>query len=639
MKKIVIFVTLILALLMCMASCDSLPSFGSKSEDAPALDSKPEHTHEFGEWFTTEEPTCASNGVKARYCSCGEKQNETIPKLTHNVVIDASVAPTCTETGLTEGKHCSVCNEILVMQLEIQKDAHSYDNANDAECNVCGFVRNVECTHELVEVRLAKPATCTQSGLTQGRVCVDCEEVLVEQTVIDPLGHTEVVDDAVAPTCSTTGLTEGKHCSVCNEVLTSQEIVPTLAHSVLFGTSTCSVCGVEVISEGLSYTLSSDETYYIVSGIGTCTDTNIIIPSSYNGLPVKEIDTSAFEYCSSLTSVTIGNGVTIIGYTAFADCTNLTSVVIPDSVTSIRTAAFEYCSSLTSVVIPDSVTSIMHAAFADCTNLTSVTLDSGCAASIGEDTFDNCNSALYTEYEYGRYVGNSDNPYQILIGLTNKNFNTYTIHEDTQIIAGRVFDSCERLTSITIPDSVTSIGDWAFRDCSSLTSVVIPDSVTSIGYNAFSSCDSLTSVVIGNGVTSIGESAFYYCSNLKAVYISDIAAWCNISFEYSPLLGGYSSNPMYYAENLYLNGEVITELVIPDGVTTITASAFYNVDSLTSVVIPDSVTSIGSSAFSGCTSLKDVFYTGSEEDWAKISIGSSNSYLTKATKHYNYVAA
>ena len=174
---------------------------------------------------------------------------------------------------------------------------------------------------------------------------------------------------------------------------------------------------------------------------------------------------------------------------------------------------------------------------------------------------------------------------------------TYSISS----IGHYAFCGCRALTSVTIPNSVTSIGSYAFEYCSGLTSVTIGNSVTSIGNYAFFGCTGLTSVTIGNSVTNIGEDAFFGCSSLGKVIVPDIAAWCSIEFGYG------RSNPLDYAGHLYSDETTeITNLIIPNSVTSIGDWAFCGCDGLTSVTIPNSVTRIGNSAFYACRGLTSV---------------------------------
>ena len=164
-------------------------------------------------------------------------------------------------------------------------------------------------------------------------------------------------------------------------------------------------------------------------------------------------------------------------------------------------------------------------------------------------------------------------------------------------IGNGAFRLCRGLTSVIIPNSVTSIGSSAFSECSGLTSIDIPNSVISISTFAFYECKGLTSIIIGSSVKEIGESVFFECNGLTSVHISDIESWCKISF---------GDTPLKYAHHLFLNGEEIKNLVIPDGVTSIGQYAFYDCSGLTSVTIPNSVTSIGGSVFSGCSGLTSI---------------------------------
>ena len=170
------------------------------------------------------------------------------------------------------------------------------------------------------------------------------------------------------------------------------------------------------------------------------------------------------------------------------------------------------------------------------------------------------------------------------------------------------FRNCYGLTSVTFSNSVTSIRSEAFSGCSGLRSVTIGNSVTDIGYQAFYSCSGLTSVTIPASVTDIGGQAFAYCSGLKSVHITDLAAWCKISFLTR------DSNPLSYAKHLFLNGEEMTDLVIPNSVTSIGWYAFWGYSDLTSLTIPSSVTSIGAYAFENCRGLTSLTIPNSVTD-------------------------
>ena len=302
---------------------------------------------------------------------------------------------------------------------------------------------------------------------------------------------------------------------------------------------------------------------------------------------VTSIGNGAFWGCESLTSIVVPECVTSIGDYAFVGCESLTDIVLSDRITSIGGSAFSGCKSLKSLVIPDSVTSIGDKAFWNCRSLTDIVIPDS-VTSIGDSAFGECSS-----------------------------LSSLVIPDSVTSIGDWAFYYCDALRSVVIPDSVTSIGDKAFSGCESLTNIAIPSSVNSIGNDAFAYCKSLKSLVIPDSVTSIGDMAFCGCSSLKYISIpkSVICLNGNPFFKWDGKLECLSPNFIYEDDVLFnkdkskiiaFRDKNTTSYVIPDSVSCIGSSAFYDCKSLKSLVIPDSVTSIGESAFEDCFSLRSL---------------------------------
>ena len=470
-------------------------------------------------------------------------------------------------------------------------------------------------------------------------------------------------------------------------------------------------------SEGLEYEFSSDETYYIVTTKGTCTDTNLVIPSVYENKPVKEIGDRAFIGCDSLTSVVISDSVTAIGDNAFHSCTGFTSIMIGNSVTAIGDNAFRGCTGLTSVVIPDSVTSIGEQAFNDCYSLTSVTIGNS-VTSIGEWAFFICYKLVEVIDKSSLSItkGSTDNgyvgyhPLEVHNGeskIVNKNdylFYTYngvnyllgytgidtalTLPNDYNGESYKIYKYAfylnDKITSITMPNSATSIGDHAFSSCDSLTSITIPDSVTSIGKYAFNNCNKLVEVIDKSSLNITKGSSDNGCVGAYALEVHNGESkivnkdgYLFITYDGVNYLLGYTGTDTALMLPNDYNGESyeiykhafafydgLTSATIGDGITSIGDYAFYNCASLTSVTIGNGATSIGDYAFASCYYLTSVTignrvtsigegaffnsevltsikYRGTETEWNAISKGmhwdfSSGFHTLTYTITYNY---
>lgn len=238
---------------------------------------------------------------------------------------------------------------------------------------------------------------------------------------------------------------------------------------VLSGTTTINTNAFENCTNLLTVSLGNALTSIGSNSFSNSGITTIIIPDTVIGL-----GTSAFSGCSSLTNAVIGSGITIIANSLFSGCSSLASITIPSGITSIGNSAFSGCSSLTSITIPAGVTYIGTSAFSGCSSLTGITLPSGITI-IGASTFLNCSSLTSMIIPAGvSTIGK-----QAFSGCSHIN-NDIVIPSGVTEIMSETFNGCSRVPSITIPDSVTSIDIYAFKDCTSLSTIFIPSTCTTI---------------------------------------------------------------------------------------------------------------------------------------------------------------
>ncbi len=365
----------------------------------------------------------------------------------------------------------------------------------------------------------------------------------------------------------------------------------------------------------LKYTLSSDGNYYTVGNDGTACRSEIVIPDTYNGKPVKALADNAFEYCGSLTSITLPACIQSIPTSAFSGCVSLESIKINGVSDYYATNdGILYNSDLTQVIfVPSAKTEIIltcditDSMFEGNMTLKKVVIAEG-VTSIGDNAFSEC---------YG------------LIGVT--------ISDTVTSIGNSAFRGCSNLTNIIIGNGVTSIGSEAFSYCTNLTNLTIPNGVTSIPSYAFYGCSDLTSITVPNSVTSIGDYAFYDCRALTNIsYTGDIKGWCSISGLVELMsnkengitltIGGKKiagklvipNGVTSIGDGAFYFCESLTSVTITNGVTSIGDGAFYYCENLTSVTIGNGVTSIGKEAFMYCGTLTDITFKGTIEQWNAI---------------------
>ena len=400
------------------------------------------------------------------------------------------------------------------------------------------------------------------------------------------------------------------HASICEHDLKDEEADHTIENGK------CTVCGYKEPTQGVSYTLSDDSTYYIVSGVeeGVTLSGDLVIANTYEGKPVTTIGQLAFLQCEGITSITIPSSITSIEYGAFGYCTGLTSLTIPSNVVELGKSAFAYCNNLISLTIEEGVTTLGKSVFAECTNLESVILPNS-VTTISDSLFSECT-----------------------------NLKNVTLGNNITKIESSAFDDCDGLTNIVLPESVEVIDSYAFFSCSNLANINIPNKVSQIGYRAFEYCTNLncqeydngyylgntenpylafvkaktteiTSCTINDNCKFILDNGFNGCLSVTSVVIPNSVVFINRDAFYNCNIFNYNEyDNAYYlgnTENPYLvlieaKAKDITSCTINENCKFIYDNAFDNCTSLTSITLPDSVISIGKMTFQACIALKNI---------------------------------
>jgi len=414
----------------------------------------------------------------------------------------------------------------------------------------------------------------------------------------------------------------------------------------------------------LTWAVSDDGTTLTITGSG----------AMYNFIDYDSPQPWADHHTAIKTVVFVeqGDGITYIGKAAFSDFSSLASVTLPDHLTDIGSYAFSDCTALTEITIPSGVTELQRDTFADCSSLTTVHLSNTLQSA--STAFARCDQLAEVYYDglidemqqieitgINNYLKNvpwicKDGTAYFKVVMSGKCGDnlTWTVSEDrkTMTITGSgamydfanttskpwtqdheanietvifveqgggithigewAFDSCFNLSSVTLPEHLTTIGNYAFAACN-IPSITFPDSLTSIGNVAFFRCEALTSLQLPDSVVSIGESAFSWCTSLSSVQLPDSL----IS------IGEYA-----------FERTKISEITIPSGTTELLSGIFFNNESLRIVNISNTLRTIGMRAFYNCPNLSDVYYDGTQPEAIAISFAADNNHLKEATWHF-----
>lgn len=556
-----------------------------------------------------------------------------------------------------------------------ESDTGGVEGTNSAEAAVV-------CQHTFGEWNIVKQATCKEEG-KRSRACGKCS-VTEEEAIPKNEVHTPVTDAAVSASCQNTGLTEGSHCGVCGKILVKQDGLSKQPHNYVDGY--CDVCKERKASSGLAFIDYNDDGYAAVSGIGSCTDTVIVIPElAPSGLPVKEISMQAFQGCTDLVEISIPDAVGYIGMEAFMNCTSLKKISLPDAYTDMALRTFQNCTSLKEITVPGKVFRIGPECFSGCTALESIVIPAS-VTTYSKNAFQGCTiknvyissldawctGTFYNAYANPLYCAENLYLQQELVTSVELNkdvsFRAFAGYQRlTEVVLGNSVESvgesafygCGELTRVVFGNRVATVGACSFYNCTKLNEICLPASVKTISNKAFYGCSALQTVTGAGGLQSLGDYAFSGCSALRAIDLPETVTYMGISaFEKCaslesitiPFVGVGSRGDRYqsfgslFGSTEYEGGETVTQFkgysyCIPKSLKHVklltneyaSDKEFENCKYIERITFGKNIKSVGASSVTGCSALTDIYYEGTKAEWEGLHYSESFNSLEAVT--------